>query len=67
MSVISCKPNSKGMYRVYAVPYDNKYFVGIATLQDIDNKELNDTTIFNVRLFNGTVLELMAGEIKFDC
>lgn len=63
---MSHKPNSRGFYRVYGVSYNQTYFVGIATKKE-DNEELNELSIMNVRLFNGTKLELLAGDLKFDC
>lgn len=67
MSLTNCSPNSKGLYRVYSVPFRDRFFVGIAKIQDNNEVNLSDTTILDVRLFDGTILELMAGEIKFDC
>lgn len=58
---MSAKCNAKGMYRVYGFGTH----VGIATKQNLD-EELNEMTVMNVRLFDGTVLELLAGDLKFD-
>lgn len=63
---MSHKPNQKGQYRVYAVSYKDRYFVGIATKRDSE-EELNTLSVMDVRLFDGTVIELLAGDIKFDC
>lgn len=59
-------PNKKGQYRVYSVSYNNRYFVGIATKQD-PNEDLNTLSVMNIKLFDGTQLEVLAGDIKFDC
>jgi len=63
---MSHKPNQKGQYRVYAISHKDRYFVGIATKRDSE-EELNTLSVMDVRLFDGTVIELLAGDIKFDC
>lgn len=63
---MSHTPNAKGLYRVYSVSHNNTFYVGIATKKE-DNEQLHELSIMNVRLFDGTTLELLAGDLKFDC
>ncbi len=49
-------------YRVYAVQFNGKYYVGIATTND---NEISNDTILNIRLFNNETLEDFAGNVKF--
>lgn len=63
----NCRKNAKGLYRVYSVPFKDRFFVGIAKAQNEKEEVISDTTILDVRLFDGTVLEIMAGDVKFDC